>query len=373
MPLEHSPRTTRSGHPISESNDDDDQSSSTTEEEVPQEDPTLAMPETDSSSGNHDEDTELPPNPNDPPHNHDDTTINVSSIAGEAKTVNEELLIQAMKSLARTPKEPPKYDGTSDGTTWLKDFNRVAVYNSYNDTQKLAVVPFSLTRTAADWFDNVNDSLKSWADFESAFKSRFINKRMRTQMARTKLGELIHRAGESYANHFEAVLKLCKIIDSEMNFEELFRRVVQTFPPDQGIALISKSPKSTEELREHMNLLDSTIPFVNKPTGASAINAVQRGRSPGRSFPGRARSPSKSPAKRDDRPTTTYQRPPRTASPFQRASESQGPYYFGDRRTSDGYPLCNWCNNRGHTVKYSRNRANGYPARKPITSAPGND
>lgn len=113
-------------------------------------------------------------------------------------------IVQTMKSIAiQTPKEEPKYDGTYDGTTWLRDFNRVGLYNTHSPSQKLAVVPFCLTRTAADWFDNVCNSIITWDEFEKAFKKRFVNEQMRTQLAKTKLRELIYKR----ANRTPAISK----------------------------------------------------------------------------------------------------------------------------------------------------------------------
>ena len=61
---------------------------------------------------------------------------------------------------------------------------------------------------------------------------------------------------------------------------EVIRKFIQTFDQEQAMALVSKSPKTINELRDHVSYFDRTIPFVNGRADQANINAVARARSP---------------------------------------------------------------------------------------------
>ncbi|XP_018494523.1 uncharacterized protein LOC108864074 [Galendromus occidentalis] len=285
------------------------------------------------------------------------------------------IISQRMQSLVvQTQKEPPKFNGRSD---WLREFKRVASFNGHTETQMLANAPFCLVGEALDWFDNEDDQVDQWERLETNFCYRFADTTKISEEAREKLKRLIYERGTSFTGHLESVLKLCRKLDSRLSEDETIRKVIQTFPRDQAMTLVSKAPKTIAELRAHMSYLDRTIPFVNqRDTDTSAINAVNR------SGTSRSRSSERGYSVGQFRPSdpTRSVNPPNTGSPgrktpiyVQHAQRiTSGPFFSGNRRTPDGIPLCNWCNLEGHIIKYCLKQQRGYPAVKPVSSADQN-
>ncbi|UYV70132.1 hypothetical protein LAZ67_7001923 [Cordylochernes scorpioides] len=62
------------------------------------------------------------------------------------------------------PRNPPTFSGgnAQDPQKWIKMFERVAKYNKWDETQSLANVVFYLEGTAAQWFDNNEDTINAW-------------------------------------------------------------------------------------------------------------------------------------------------------------------------------------------------------------------
>ncbi|XP_018494085.1 uncharacterized protein LOC108863893 [Galendromus occidentalis] len=196
---------------------------------------------------------------------------------------NENSLVRQMQSLVvHTPKDAPKFNGKIDGSDWLRECNRVAAFNSHNEDQKLKSVPFSVTQAASGWFDNTDGEITSWPDFERAFKKRFISATRRSEAARGKLNEIVYEKGESYTAHLGTVIKLCRQVNPNMSPEEIIRKFTTTFSPNQAMSLISRSPKTLDELRDHANLLDETLPYVNGKEDEPSIIAMVRSRPPSR-------------------------------------------------------------------------------------------
>ncbi|GBM36322.1 hypothetical protein AVEN_212880-1 [Araneus ventricosus] len=71
------------------------------------------------------------------------------------------------------PQEPCCFSGlsTEDAEKWKNDYERIANYNHWDDSVRLANVVFYLSGTARLWFDNNEDQFKNWSDFERLFKS----------------------------------------------------------------------------------------------------------------------------------------------------------------------------------------------------------
>ena len=188
----------------------------------------------------------------------------------------------------------------------------------------------------------------SWAVFEYSFKARFVNTTERREKAKSKLRQLLYVKGQRYIDHLETCLKLCHDIDDGMQESEVVRRVTRTLGPDHTLMLAGTRPRTVEELRQTLKYLDSTLPFLNSQEAQdSAINAVRDQRVDYREYPSpnRDRSPARSPSpSRSSRPTN--------------------PYLRRERRSAENLPICYWCNEAGHVVRYCRNRQRGLPAKR---------
>ncbi|GBM80687.1 hypothetical protein AVEN_137214-1 [Araneus ventricosus] len=70
------------------------------------------------------------------------------------------------------PREPCCFSGlsTEDAEKWKNDYERIANYNHWDYSVRLAKVVFYLSGTARLWFDNNEDQFKNWSDFERLFE-----------------------------------------------------------------------------------------------------------------------------------------------------------------------------------------------------------
>jgi len=71
---------------------------------------------------------------------------------------------------------PFSFQGTEseDTKAWLLGFEKYVVYRGISNADKLHLVAVLLKDIAGDWFDNLQDAVKSdWASVQNAFKQRF--------------------------------------------------------------------------------------------------------------------------------------------------------------------------------------------------------
>ncbi|GBM15777.1 hypothetical protein AVEN_262935-1 [Araneus ventricosus] len=64
-------------------------------------------------------------------------------------------------------------DEQEDVNKWLKDFQRIAIYNHLVDQICLANVIFYLAGTARQWFDNNEITFTNFTTFENSLNNRF--------------------------------------------------------------------------------------------------------------------------------------------------------------------------------------------------------
>ncbi|GBN32941.1 hypothetical protein AVEN_43416-1 [Araneus ventricosus] len=64
-------------------------------------------------------------------------------------------------------------DDQQDAKKWLKDFQRIATYNHWDDQMCLANVIFYLAGTARQWFDNNEDTFTNFTAFKNSLNNAF--------------------------------------------------------------------------------------------------------------------------------------------------------------------------------------------------------
>ncbi|GFQ91475.1 CCHC-type domain-containing protein [Trichonephila clavata] len=60
-----------------------------------------------------------------------------------------------------------------DRIKWLKENQKVSLYNRWDDTMQLANVCFFLDGTARKWYENNEDNFISWTVLENGLKAAF--------------------------------------------------------------------------------------------------------------------------------------------------------------------------------------------------------
>jgi len=98
------------------------------------------------------------------------TSTSTSSVAGTPGTT---VIVTGAADAAFAPSS---FGGTEseDGEAWLLGFEKYAVYRGISDADKLHLVAVLLKDTAGDWYDNLQDVVKSdWVSLQYALKQRF--------------------------------------------------------------------------------------------------------------------------------------------------------------------------------------------------------
>ena len=109
------------------------------------------------------------------------------------------------------PREPSIFEGfgSKDPLRWMKDYERVAIYNRWDESHKLANVIFFLSGTARTWFENNEQNLDSWKKFEELFRETFGSAEELKSRAEIALKTRAQSSNESCESYIQDVLGLC--------------------------------------------------------------------------------------------------------------------------------------------------------------------
>ncbi|GFU85844.1 transposon Ty3-I Gag-Pol polyprotein [Trichonephila clavipes] len=97
-----------------------------------------------------------------------------------------------------------------DPLKWLKEYDRVANFNKWDDMMCLANVYFFLDGTARQWYVNNEDALDSWEAFKNGLSGLFGDCQRYTRRAEEQLKCRAQRSGESTQSYIQSVLGLCQ-------------------------------------------------------------------------------------------------------------------------------------------------------------------
>ncbi|GFU09104.1 hypothetical protein TNCV_1319481 [Trichonephila clavipes] len=106
-----------------------------------------------------------------------------------------------------------------DPLKWLKEYDRVANFNKWDDMMCLANVYFFLDGTARQWYVNNEDALDSWEAFKNGLSGLFGDRQKYTRRAEEQLKCRAQRSGESTQSYIQSILGLCQeaLLTREIN------------------------------------------------------------------------------------------------------------------------------------------------------------
>ncbi|UYV63976.1 hypothetical protein LAZ67_2006231, partial [Cordylochernes scorpioides] len=147
------------------------------------------------------------------------------------------------------PRNPSMFSGEDgeDPHTWLKGYNRVAKYNHWDETLCLANVYFYLNGTALKWFENNEETIRNWGEFNTQLESVFGKSESLRLLAEKKLKIRAQLKGESTEFYIQDVLRLCKEVDLQMSEEDKISHLMKGIVEELYQALLPKDINNTDQ------------------------------------------------------------------------------------------------------------------------------
>ncbi|XP_077544665.1 uncharacterized protein LOC144157772 [Haemaphysalis longicornis] len=147
-------------------------------------------------------------------------------------------------------RDPPFFTGKGnyDAEDWLSTFERVSVYNKWDDQAKLSNVEYYLREVAEVWFRNNGRTIKTWGEFKTLFAEAFDRPAVRKLHAEQCLRVRAQQPGENFTSYIEDVVDLCRRINMDMSEQEKIRHILKGIEDDAFQMLMSKDPKTVAEI-----------------------------------------------------------------------------------------------------------------------------
>lgn len=259
---------------------------------------------------------------------------------------------------------PSKYYGdlTTDVESWLKEFNRIAAANKWDTQRKTEVLPAFLRDRAADFFEDLEqDEQKDYDVLCEKLKERFRPK----ELQRAYYSDLFQRKqfpNETAEDYGHEILKLARKAHSGLDREVTDKLTMEHFI--NGLQLNLKrlvmlaDPTSFEQAvryakrEECHNKLTSSAESAKMVCSTSTTSSNAALEAAVMSLTEQVEGLSK---KVDVQNQTRQNR----RGGFQGRSTGRG--RGRNLRTTDGQPICNYCNRVGH-IEPKCYQKHGYPS-----------
>lgn len=167
---------------------------------------------------------------------------------------------------ARTPgtwmchMKPRPFSGKpgEDLEKWLTHYKRVSKCNGWNPMAQLEYVALFPTDTVLLWFENFEASLTTWDLFATQITECFGDSTTKRKRAEQTLLQRAQVPGETCTMYIQAILKLCKMVNSRMFEEDKVGHLLKGIAKDLYNYLIGKeSLDSVADMIKHCRTFET--------------------------------------------------------------------------------------------------------------------
>ncbi|GFW29680.1 CCHC-type domain-containing protein [Trichonephila clavipes] len=247
-----------------------------------------------------------------------------------------------------------------DPLKWLKEYDRVANFNKWDDMMCLANVYFFLDGTARQWYVNNEDALNSWEAFKNGLSGLFGDRQKYTRRAEEQLKCRAQRSGESTQSYIQSVLGLCQEVNPLMKEDEKVSHLMKGVAEDIYQALLTREINDTASFIKWCNYIEDMkqkrkeVHRLVNQTQESLDSDPQSLEEIVQDEVERVLAPvSTKPTETGPRPTYAavtrkYRAPVQKFPPEPRKTDVW--------RTADNRPVCFHCGRPGHVMRYCREK-----------------
>ncbi|XP_077492095.1 uncharacterized protein LOC144102811 [Amblyomma americanum] len=139
-------------------------------------------------------------------------------------------------------RDPAIFSGTDeqDVEDWLTSYERVSLYNKWDDATKLNNVSFYLTGVANLWYRKHEVDIRTWSVFKTTFSEVFGLPAVRKLRAEQRLRERSQQVGESFTSYIEDVIDLCKRVNLNMSEADKIKHIFKGVDDDAFQMLVAR-------------------------------------------------------------------------------------------------------------------------------------
>ncbi|GBM49379.1 hypothetical protein AVEN_271451-1 [Araneus ventricosus] len=159
--------------------------------------------------------------------------------------------------LPRTPCIFSGDDNQQDANNWLKDFQRIATYNHWDDQMFLANVIFYLAGAARQWFDNNEDTFTNFTTFKNSLSNAFCRTEELRRQAERLLLTRTQQIGETSESYIQDVLSLCRKANPAMSDDEKVAHLMKGIAEDLYHTLLVQDFRRVDELVKRCREIES--------------------------------------------------------------------------------------------------------------------
>ncbi|XP_067136184.1 uncharacterized protein [Centruroides vittatus] len=158
-------------------------------------------------------------------------------------------VVTAVPSVIQHCRNPSMFAGdtTDDPAEWLREYDRIAIFNRWDDMACLANAYFFLTGMARQWYENNEAGLGSWQQFKTEIQKVFGDDRQQSRRAEELLKRRAQKHGENTQSYIQDVLRLCNKVNPNMKKADKVSHLMKGVAEDMYQALLTKELTNTTE------------------------------------------------------------------------------------------------------------------------------